>query len=101
MELGVGLLMVVVVMELAASLLVGGQLQLVLRNTLLSGDYKRRDSRFVLAHLALLRLLRLSILELCADDALDIVLQVGRAHRSFNLAKIPDSASFNNTVLRC
>ena len=46
----------------------------------------------------------MSALELCTDDTLDVVLQVGRAHRSFNLAKIP-SASLSSHVrwweLRC
>ena len=40
----------------------------------------------------------MSALELCTDNTFDVVLQILRAHRSFNLAKIP-SASFRNHVL--
>ena len=92
LELGVRLLV-----QIIDSLLIGRQLQLVLGNTLLSAD-KRRYCRLILVEPAL-RLLLMSALELCTDDTFYVVLQIRRAHRSFNLAKIP-SASLSSQLRR-
>ena len=73
LEVGVRLLV-----QIVDSLLIGRQLQLVLGNALLSA-YERRDCRLILVEPALW-LLRMSALELCTDDTLDVVLQVGRAY---------------------